>query len=184
MSPPTSHADALIHRFRYTRWANDAIIDALRSCSPDVQERDAVQHAQGLLSHLLRAQLIWWGRVADAQAASLDVWAQDDLDTCAARSAESTSRWIEHLKTASETDLEATIRYRNSKGTPFSTRLQVIANHVVTHSAHHRGQIALDLRRADVSPPVTDYIAFVRTPAADPQHPLHALARVPAPHTK
>ena len=180
MSASAAHSDALIHRFRYTRWANDAVIEVLRSCSPDVRMHDALQDAQRRLSHLLRAQMIWWGRVAADRAVSLDVWGCDDLDTCAARSAESTSRWIALLQTASDAELEAPIRYRNAKGTPFSTRLQVIANHVVTHSAHHRGQIAVDLRQADVTPPATDYIAFVRTPAADPQHPLHQMARVPA----
>jgi uncharacterized damage-inducible protein DinB len=63
---------------------------------------------------------------------------------------------------ASADDLNRTVSYRNSSGTAFDTPLAVIAHHVVNHATHHRGQIAREIRRADGTPPATDYIFYDR----------------------
>lgn len=165
----------LVHLFQYTRWANDRILSALQDLEASRGD-DAFEQARGLLSHLLRAQAIWWGRVQQTDDAMLDLWAVDDLDTCAERSVHSTERWIDTVRTMKPA---APIRYRNSAGTPFTNEFQVIAHHVVNHSTHHRAQIARLVRTMGHPPPATDYIFFVRDPEADPRHPLHPMARPP-----
>jgi uncharacterized damage-inducible protein DinB len=157
----------LAHLFRYTRWANDLVLDRLRELGPP-DGREAVEEARRLLSHLLRAQSIWWGRVTQSEAASLELWATDDLDTCAERSAVSTERWLDVVQSAD--DLTQPVRYQNTSGRTFENELQEIAHHVVNHSTHHRAQIAQQIRRAGAEPPATDYIFFVRDPDANPRH--------------
>lgn len=146
--------------FRYTRWANTLVIDALRGS--DVSERKSLRRARALLSHLLRAQVVWLGRVQGTDAARLPFWETDSLDECARRSEASHRDWLSFLHGCSDGDLARPVRYQNSKGKEFATALRAIATHVVNHSTHHRAQIALLLREAGLEPPATDYIFYVR----------------------
>jgi uncharacterized damage-inducible protein DinB len=97
---------------------------------------------------------------------STDIWAVDDLDTCAERSATITQRWIEAVRTD---DLTAPVEYQNSSGTTFTNQRREMAHHVVNHATHHRAQIARLLRQAGHEPPATDYIFFARDPETNPR---------------
>ena len=150
--PPGTDAATLL---QYNRWASDRVLDALQSTA-DVPER-----AVELFSHLLRAQDVWYGRVAGTEHATLNFWATDPLSTCAERLDASTRRWQAVLDERGG-NLDQPISYTNSKGTAFETPLRDILTHVVNHGTHHRAQIALVLREADVVPPATDYIFYRR----------------------
>jgi uncharacterized damage-inducible protein DinB len=110
---------------------------------------------------VLRAQDLWYGRVAGTDHAALDLWATDSLRGCAERLAASTRRWAALLDDCDDA-LDAPVAYTNSSGTAFETPLQDIVLHVVNHGTHHRAQIALLLREAGIAPPATDYIFFRR----------------------
>ena len=142
--------------FRYNRWASDRVFDTMQSAE-NVPER-----AVELFSHLLRAQDVWYGRVAGTDHADLDFWATDSLPACADRLDDSTRRWQAVLDERAHDNLDQPIAYENSKGTLFETPLRDILTHVVNHGTHHRAQIALVLREADISPPATDYIFYLR----------------------
>lgn len=142
--------------FRYNRWASARVLDTMQSAA-GVPER-----AMELFGHLLRAQDLWYGRVEGTNHANLDLWATDALPACADRLDDSTRRWQTVLDECTGTDLDQPVSYTNSKGIAFETPLRHILTHVVNHGTHHRAQIALVLREADVAPPATDYIFFVR----------------------
>jgi Uncharacterized protein conserved in bacteria len=157
MSAPESPAAADIQTlFRYTRWANARMLDAM-------QAAEAVPaRAVELFSHLLRVQDVWIGRVEGTAQADLDLWAEEDLAACAERAGTSMARWQSMLDERSENALDQSVVYTNSEGTRFETPLRDLCRHAVNHSTHHRAQIALVLREADIAPPPTDYIFFVR----------------------
>ncbi|MMZ69323.1 DinB family protein [compost metagenome] len=58
--------------------------------------------------------------------------------------------------------LKEQIHYRTSNGESFATSIEDILTHVALHGSYHRGQIAASLRMAEIAPPATDYIFFVR----------------------
>jgi len=142
--------------FRYTRWANDRVLDTMQAAGV-VPER-----AVELLSHLLRAQDVWYGRIEKTDHADLDFWGKDSLPAGAERAEASARRWDTALDGWTGEDLDRSIAYTNSKGTRFETPLRDLLSHVVNHGTHHRAQIALLLREAGIAPPATDYIFFVR----------------------
>jgi uncharacterized damage-inducible protein DinB len=142
--------------FRYTRWANDRVLRAMQAADP------VPKRAVELLSHLLRAQDVWFGRIEKTDHATLDLWVDESLAACAERAEASTRRWKTVLDGRAATDLDQPIAYTNSKGTHFETPLRDLLSHVVNHGTHHRAQIALVLREAGIAPPATDYIFFVR----------------------
>ena len=142
--------------FRYTRWANDRVLDTMQKAA-GVPER-----AVELFSHLLRTQDVWVGRVQGTDHANLAFWVDESLAACAERVEASDQRWKAVLKQKEMDDLGQPITYRNSKGTLFNTPLRDILTHVINHGTHHRAQIALVLREAGIAPPPTDYIFYVR----------------------
>ena len=68
---------------------------------------------------------------------------------------------LRHSKTSCA-GLNEKIEYRNSKGEPWSSRVEDILTHVLFHSAYHRGQVALEMRAAGLEPAYTDFIHAVR----------------------
>ena len=54
------------------------------------------------------------------------------------------------------------ISYVNSKGESWSSQVDDVLLHVITHSAYHRGQIASDMRAAGLTPAYTDFIYAIR----------------------
>lgn len=157
MSMPASRtAEDFETLFQYNRWANGRVLDTMRAAE-DVPER-----ALELYSHLLRAQDHWYGRVEDTEHATLDFWTTESLSACAERLTASTQRWQSVLRERATGNLDQMIAYTNSKGTAYETSLRDILTHVVNHGTHHRAQIALVLRNAEIPPPSTDYIYFVR----------------------
>ena len=72
------------------------------------------------------------------------------------------SSWRKYLDAQSPSGFDEKIDYRNSKGEPFSSRVEDIITHVLIHSAYHRGQAALEMRAAGLQPAYTDFIHGVR----------------------
>jgi uncharacterized damage-inducible protein DinB len=154
MSPRT--ANDFQQLFQYNRWANERILETMRAAE------ETPARALELFSHLLRAQDHWYGRVEATDHAALDFWTTESLAACAERLEASTQRWQAVLDERATDRLDQMISYTNSNGTPYETSLRDILTHVVNHGTHHRAQIALVLRDADITPPATDYIYFVR----------------------
>ncbi|MFB6230580.1 MAG: DinB family protein [Salinibacter sp.] len=156
MPPPARDLGDFASLFRHARWANSRVLSAMQDA--DAEPGRAVE----LLSHLLRVQDMWRGRVEGTGHADLSLWVDEDLAACAERAGASARRWEALLERCSPEDLDRAVAYVNSEGTPFETPLRDILTHVVNHSTHHRAQIALVLREAGVAPPSTGYIFYVR----------------------
>ncbi len=155
MSLPASPAADIDTLFAYTEWAHTLMLDTMQGAD-DVPDR-----AVELFSHLLRAQDLWYGRVADTEHATLDLWITESLSDCADRLDDSTQRWRTLLDERTGA-LDQPVSYTNSKGIAFETPLRDIVMHVVNHGTHHRAQIARVLRDAGIAPPATDYIFYRR----------------------
>lgn len=157
MAKPEPDADRDFKRlFQYNQWATRRLLTVMEE-SPDLPDR-----ALELLSHLLRTQDVWYGRVEQTHHAELDFWAVDSLSTCAKRLDRSTRRWTRLVDSTRKTEEQQTVHYANSKGTTFDTPLKDILTHVLNHGTHHRAQAALVLRNAEIAPPATDFIFYVR----------------------
>ncbi|MEM1054671.1 MAG: DinB family protein [Bacteroidota bacterium] len=140
--------------FAYDHAANRRTLDALR-------QSDAGEDATRLLAHILAAQRVWTERLTTGRAIT-PVWPDLSLDEAA--------EWIEENERAladalaSSPDLDAPIRYENSRGVAFENTPRGILTHLLLHGAYHRGQLAHAIRQSGGSPPVTDLIAHLREP--------------------
>jgi uncharacterized damage-inducible protein DinB len=140
----------LARLFTYDDWANRLEVEHLRSAS--------TPKALSLLAHIVGAQWTWYARLRNEKPRT-PVWPELTLDDCERSLDLLRGHWAEYLDTA---PLEETLSYTNSKGEPWSSRIEDVLMHVVIHGAYHRGQIATVLRGAEMVPAYTDFIHCTR----------------------
>ena len=141
--------------FAHDRWANEEVLHAMRECGADCG------NSLELLAHIVAAERLWYERVAGVPQ-SMPVWPKAGLQEIERAMKETADLWRQYLAEASDADLDGTAEYRNTKGEKYNSRIEDIALHVMLHSAHHRGQIALRMRAAGATPAYVDYIHAVR----------------------
>ncbi|WP_020403432.1 DinB family protein [Gracilimonas tropica] len=139
--------------FEYDKWANDRIFEALKKLPSSEEQKET----ERLFSHLLTAQRVWVNRIQE-QPTPPEIW--PDLSV-----KEMEKLLNENLELLWQliSKKDEVIQYQNSKGDSFQNSVQEILMHVVIHGQHHRAQIASLLRQSGVTPPVTDFIFFLRT---------------------
>jgi uncharacterized damage-inducible protein DinB len=147
--------DYFLRMFHYDYWANQECVAACRAVAP------ASAKALRFLAHIGSAEKLWLERLQQVPQ-SAAVWPDSTVEQCSVLLDEMGSAWKSYLNSLSATDFEKKIDYRNSKGEPWSSRVDDILLHVLMHSAYHRGQVALEMRSAGVQPAYTDFIHGVR----------------------
>lgn len=153
------HGKDFLRLFAYEDWANRECLSAMRaadSVSPDML---------GRMAHILAAQKLWLDRLLK-QPQSTPVWPASTIEDCLTLADEMSVAWHSYLERVANPfapgALDDHVEYRNSKGEPWSSRVEDILMHVLLHSAYHRGQIALQMRASGLEPAYTDFIHAVR----------------------
>ena len=148
-----------VRLFAFDDWANRECLSAMKASSSVSTE------TLGRMAHILSAERLWLERILK-QPPSLPVWPAASIDDCLALADELSSAWQTYLARLGNQfapgSLEDIVEYRNSKGEPWSSRVEDILTHVLFHSTYHRGQIAMQMRAAGHEPAYTDFIHAVR----------------------
>jgi uncharacterized damage-inducible protein DinB len=142
--------------FEYDHWANREALTSLSSVS------SAPEEALHCFAHVIGAQRIWLSRINQDAPSPPPAWPSLTLDECQAAVEDLHERWKAFCATLNEAQLSSSVCYRNSKGAEFTTPLEDVLQHVVLHSAYHRGQVAAVVRRAGGKPASTDYSVYIR----------------------
>ena len=148
--------------FEQLFWADARALATLRSLPGDEPR------ARELLAHILGSETVWLARI-EARDPELAVWPALTLDECAAAAVRVRAGYQSLLDRIDRdpAELARALRYRNSAGIEFESRVDDILHHVALHGAYHRGQVALLARMSGIAPQPTDYIAWARgAPAA------------------
>ena len=145
----------LLQMLSHDNWANRECLSALCSASPPPP------NAIRFIAHTLSAQKLWLDRLRK-QPQTMLVWPAATIEDCSALAQEMLSGWKNYFAQLPPDGLEQEIEYRNSKGEPWSSRVQDVITHVLLHSSYHRGQVALEMRAAGLQPAYTDFIHAVR----------------------
>lgn len=150
-------ADRLLRLFEYDNWANEQILLSLQDNLDFKESGKAVEY----FAHIAGSQDLWYRRIKGQPIEGLKVWPDYDLPIALQKLMSLSEKW-QQLINGNKDDLDRTISYKNSSGTPYKTMLSDILHHVIIHGQHHRAQIAKLLRNAKVDPPATDFIFFSR----------------------
>lgn len=142
-------------RLRFTEWANREWLRVLTSLPT------APPKAVQVLAHIVVAGDLWLSRIISDNK-TIVVWPQFTLPEIDQAMHRSTQNWEAWFDRSDLPKLETMIAYTNSKGEKFSSSLNDILTHMVSHGNYHRGQIALLVRQAGHEPVLTDFIHATR----------------------
>jgi uncharacterized damage-inducible protein DinB len=114
------------------------------------------------MAHACTADRVWLRRLRGESTVGTELWPALTPREVAGLADANAEELAEAVAALRDADLAVDLRYRNMAGDLFSTSVGDILEHVLLHGAYHRGQAAAALRAADVAPPATDYVAWVR----------------------
>ncbi|PHQ62488.1 MAG: damage-inducible protein DinB [Maribacter sp.] len=112
-----------------------------------------------LFGHILNAHHIWNARILE-KPSEFEVWQVHEVKDWGDIHYENQRSSFEIITNAD--DFGKRFDYENSKGRLFTNTLQEILFHVINHSTHHRGQIAMSFRDNALEPITKDYISYKR----------------------
>ena len=141
--------------YTYHDQVNRAYIAALTEYGERVSER-----VIKLFSHVLNAHAIWVARIT-GQTPPYGVWEIHAVSYMTVIH-EAAQRAAEQLWLAQDR-LEDTVRYTNTKGIAYESKVSDILLHIVNHATYHRGQVAQIMSAAGLPMPGSDYVIMLRT---------------------
>ncbi|HNM15862.1 MAG TPA: DinB family protein, partial [bacterium] len=112
--------------------------------------------------HLIESKVLWYQRIHGEHKHITTVWSDLPITRCLDVLSEINSNWDKFVHELSEEVLQRTITYKTMNGQPYQSTVHDILTHILNHSTYHRGQIAMEVRKAGGTPAQTDYITFCR----------------------
>ena len=140
--------------FEYDYWANT---EALKSIANAPSNR-----AAQLFSHVVEAKKLWYDRIYSKNSLA-SVWNAWTLEESERQINLFHDLWVKFISQLNASTSGEVIHYRNTKGIDYESTVEEILMHVIQHSGYHRGQIALEIRKAGGEPAYTDYIQYCRS---------------------
>ena len=148
--------DELTQLFAFKRWANRQAVDALAT-TPEPSD-------EGLRLgwHILVAIDHWLSRIEGSEPMrSLD-WRAPSLDELRGFLPRVEARMDAFLEHVTDVRLGEQFAYVNTSGERYTNRVGDALQHVLLHSAEHRGQLFLEGGRFGGTPVETEYAWFLR----------------------
>jgi uncharacterized damage-inducible protein DinB len=138
----------------YNDWANRRIIIALKD-APSEKSRQ-------ILAHLLITEQEYFERLYGKDSFGFDFWQDLSLEECGKLARETSERFEKLLRKFDDEGLDLKTRYRTSEGVWYENTFRELLTHVLFHSSIHRGNIILQMREENFTPPKIDYIIYLR----------------------
>ena len=145
----------------HMEWADAQVLARCREARAEVEIAHLTE-AMRLYAHVLGTERVWYLRLQKQDWRVQKVWPTLPLDACETLAKENAAAFTSYIDKLAESDLANPIDYTSSQGDSFTSTVGDILIHVALHGVHHRGQIAITLRRVGIEPPVLDYIRFAR----------------------
>ena len=142
----------------YDYWAN-------RQSLHSVQSAGGLAQAVAVMAHVAAVENFWFARVTGGPAGSHmePVWPEWNIDAVQSEMDSAFSGWNRIFDEIAAGVRQETFSYVNAAGQHSENSFGEVAVELVSHGAHHRGQVALLLRRAGLQPPKsTDFIPALR----------------------
>jgi uncharacterized damage-inducible protein DinB len=153
----------VLELYRYDRWANGRLLEAVSGLSAGELVRPlgaSFESIFGTLRHILWSEWRWLCRWQPAASRTPDPLEMGDLPQLTSRWSALEADQQAFLATLEESDLDRVVSYENPAGTTWSYSLAHMLQHVVNHSTYHRGQVVTLMRQLGKRPPETDFLVF------------------------
>ena len=139
--------------FDYNFYCNKKLIEAC------IEMDEVPEKSIELFSHIINVHQRW-NSVLTKTKPKYDVFQSQEIKNWADIHYEN-QRMSFEIITNTE-DFEKRYDYENSKGRIFTNTVQDLLFHIINHSTHHRGQIAMNFRQNGIEPIPLDYVLYKR----------------------
>ena len=158
---------SLIMHVGYDHWANVRLLKAASELGAEAFQRrlgGSFPSLHETFVHLLWGEKLWLERWQGISIAStLDGGAYPDPETILAALEKLHAKQMELLRSLPPSAADHVVTYVNFQGQTWRYPLRDMVQHMVVHSAYHRGQAASQFRQLGTTPPQTDYLLYVDT---------------------
>jgi uncharacterized damage-inducible protein DinB len=156
----------------YHYWARDRVLDAVAALTPEQYSRDlasSFRSVRDTLVHLYSADWVWCERW-HGEAPTAHVADQfPDVDSLRRTWSEHEAKVRAFIDAVGE-DINRVYDYKLFNGSPGSSPLWQMVQHVVNHGTYHRGQVTTMLRQLGAAPAKSmDLIAYYRAQGSSPK---------------
>ena len=156
-----------VTQFRaWLSYEDDAHAKSLASlASVPADRRTAPEYVRacGLMAHTVLVRRIWLNRMHGGEPYTGAPFPDGtDLRQVAADWQAIYADWNDYLANLTDEGLSRAFEYAGLFGGRFRSRVGDVLPHLFTHSAYHRGQIALLVKQAGGTPALTDFIYLNR----------------------
>jgi uncharacterized damage-inducible protein DinB len=155
----------LLEQLRYNQWAVRQYINVLHELDLEQFTRNMNSSFSSMhetLGHMLWVEELWYERWQGHYVKNLfDPANNPSLEILEKRFTDIHSKQIHLLKSYPADSENQRISYVNFQGKRWEYNLSQLVQHLMFHSAYHRGQIATMLRQIGKVPPKTDYLIFI-----------------------
>ena len=156
---------SLITHIRYGRWANRELLRAASALDEQAFTRSlggSFPSIHQTFVHILWAESLWLARWRSSSfPATLDPQAFFSSDSLLQALEAVHADQLAFLADLPPPAADQVVTYVNSQGQTWAYPLRDMVQHLVVHSAFHRGQIASMLRQLGTVPPHTDFLVFI-----------------------
>ena len=159
--------NTLIDQMTYDRWANLRLIGAISELAPRTFKQNLTSSYPSIhqtLVHIIWAEELWLERWQSRSfVRSLDPEEFPTLEIVRAKLEDIHSKQLQFLNGLNPAAADQIVGYVNFQDQRWEYKLRQMVQHLMVHSAYHRGQLAALLRQLGVVPPNTDYLMYVDT---------------------
>ncbi|MEO8249823.1 MAG: DinB family protein [Burkholderiales bacterium] len=155
----------------YHAWATRQLLDRHLALLLDTEWRAERRLFFGsihrTLNHLLVAENIWWGRVAEnhSRPIALDTELHEGRDELCKALLLATQRWSGWLSTIDSARWDGDLAYTRNNGEAVRIPFAPTLGHVFNHGTHHRGQITAALTAMGKPAPELDWVYLLQQEA-------------------
>ena len=149
----------------YDRWANHLVLEAVATLTEEQFTRplgSSFASVRDTLVHALWAEWLWLERWQGRSPREVfDPAAYPTIDEIRRRWEEVEAHRSELLSRLEQGAERRRMSYVNARGERWEYALGEMMQHVVIHSAYHRGQVVTLLRQLGAKAPTTDYLVYI-----------------------
>lgn len=157
--------NTLIDQMAYDRWANLRMIGAASELDPKTFKQNLTSSFPSIhqtVLHILWAEELWLERWQSRSfVRALNSEEVPTLEMVRAKLEDIHRKQLQFLKALNPADADRIIGYVNFQDQKWEYSLRQMVQHLIVHSAYHRGQLATLFRQLGIVPPQTDYLVFV-----------------------
>ena len=152
--------------FEFEQDAHAKVVASLRAAERTHAAAPDFQAAVDIAAHVIAARRMWlWRLGAVATPPQGGPFPKGvRVEDLAAAFDDMQAAWSRWLAEATNESLAQVIEFRSPAGTGFRTTVHDGLTQLFHHSAYHRGQVALLVRRVGAEPAPTDFIYWSREP--------------------